>query len=79
MIVKRNIILTLIWPTFSSNLFFTHLCFMHLNKGRHGTDPWPTPVVFRYLSYSTTLAEHAIHRLQRRQPSAGQGHVCSSL
>ena len=34
--------------------------------------PRAHPVVFRYLSYSTTLAEHAVHRLR-------PGHVCSCL
>ena len=34
--------------------------------------PMAHPVVFRYLSYSTTLAEHA-------WPSAKMEHVCSRL
>ena len=37
------------------------------------------PLGFRYLSYSTTLAEHAVHRLRQCRPSAGLGHVCSRL
>ena len=37
------------------------------------------PVVLKYLSYSTTLAEHAIHCLRRCRPLAGLGHVCSRL
>ncbi len=34
-------------------------------KGPTGNRPMAHPIVFRYLSYSTTLAEHAVHRLQR--------------
>ena len=42
--------------------------------------PMAHPVVFRYLSYSTTLAEYAFHRIHRgARPSAGLGHVCSRL
>ena len=33
------------------------------------------PVVFKYLSYSTTLAEHAVHRLQRC-PAFGRAETC---
>ena len=45
------------------------------NKGQHGTDPWSTPIVFRYLSYSTELAEHAVHHL-RRCLAFGQSWTC---
>ena len=37
------------------------------------------PVVFTYLSYSTTFAEHAFVAYVSAQPSAGLGHVCSRL
>ena len=41
--------------------------------------PMDHPLVLRYLSYSTTLAEHVIH-LQRQCPAlAGLGHVCLCL
>ena len=36
-------------------------------------------LVFRYLSYSTTLAEHAVIAYGGAWPSAGLGHVCSRL
>ena len=40
--------------------------------------PMAHPVVFRYLSYSTTLAEHAVHRL-RRCPAFGRAGTCLFL
>ena len=58
---------------------FTSETHLHqINKGRHGTDSWPTPIVFRYLSYSTTLAEHAIHRLLQC-PAFGRARTCLFL
>ena len=36
------------------------------------------PVVFRYLSYSTTIAEHAVRRL-RRGPAFGRAGICLFL
>ena len=36
------------------------------------------PVVFRYISYSTTLAEHDVHRL-RRCPAFGRAKTCLFL
>ena len=37
--------------------------------------PMAHPVVFRYLSYSTTLSEHAVHRLRRCQ-AFGRAGTC---
>ena len=37
--------------------------------------PMAHPVVFRYLSYSTTFAEHAVHRL-RQCPAFGRAGTC---
>ena len=42
------------------------------HKGRHGTDPWP---LFKYLSYSTTLSEHAPHR-RLQCPAFGRAGTC---
>ena len=55
-----------------------YLCKILGNKGRHGTDPWPTPVWFRYISYSTTLGEHAVLCL-RRCPAFGRAGTCLFL
>ena len=35
--------------------------------------PMAHPVVLRYLSYSTTLADHAVHRLRRAVPGLWRG------
>ena len=40
--------------------------------------PMAHPVVFRYLSYFTTLAEHAVHCL-RRCPAFGRAGTCLFL
>ena len=45
------------------------------NKGPTRHRPMAHPIVFRNLSYFTTLAEHAIHRL-RRCPAFGQAGTC---
>ena len=49
-----------------------------LKQGPTRHRPMAHPVVFRYLSYSTTLAEHAVHRL-RRCPAFGQAGTCFFL
>ena len=36
------------------------------------------PIMFRYLSYSTTLAKHAVHRL-RQCPAFGRAGTCLFL
>ena len=36
-------------------------------------------IVFRHLSYSTMLAEHAVHRLRQCPAFGPPGHVCSCL
>ena len=40
--------------------------------------PMAHPVMFRYLSYSTTLPEHAVHRL-RRCPAFSRAGTCLFL
>ena len=36
------------------------------------------PVMFRHISYTTTLAEHAVHRL-RQSPAFGRAGTCLFL
>ena len=75
-------------------MFWTHFCqhkFMcakedfdlsygslHKEQGPTRHRPMAQPVVLRYLSYSTTLAEHAVHRLQRC-PAFGRPGTCLFL
>ena len=47
-------------------------------QGPTGHRPMAHPVVFRYLSYFTTFAEHAIHRL-RRCLAFGRAWTCLFL
>ena len=70
-----NIILRGLWGALGHNniYIYTYTFGKVVDKGaqilkeqgptRHR--PMAHPVVFRYLSYSTTLAEHAVHRLRR--------------
>ena len=50
-----------------------------LEQGPTRHRPMAHPVMFRYISYSTTLAEHAFIAYDGAWPSAGLGHVCSCL
>ena len=47
-------------------------------QGRTRHRPMAHPVVLRYLSYSTTLEKHAVHRL-RRCPAFGRVGTCLFL
>ena len=48
-------------------------------KGPTRHRPMAHPVVFRYISYSTTLAEMPVIAYGGARPLAGLGHVCSRL
>ena len=50
-----------------------------LEQGPTRQRPMAHLVVFRYISYFTTLAEHAVIAYDGARPSAGLGHVCSRL
>ena len=50
----------------------------HIEQGLTRNRPMANPVVFKYLSYSTTLAEHAVHRL-RRCPAFVRARTCLFL
>ena len=52
----------------------TQRCFQQ-KQGPTRHRPMAHPVVFRYVSYSTTLAEHAVHRL-RQCPDYGRAGTC---
>ena len=49
------------------------------NKGRHGTDPWPTPYCLEIFPTPQRLQNMPFIAYGDARSSAGLGHVCSCL
>ena len=49
------------------------------NKGRQGTDPWPTPQCLDIFPTPQRLQNMPFIAYGVARPSAGLGHVCSRL
>ena len=56
-------------------LVYSFLSVLLVKPGPTRHRPMANPIVFRYLSYSTTFAENAVHCL-RRCPAFGQAWTC---
>ena len=47
------------------------------NKGRHGTDPWPTPLCLDIFPTPQRLQNMPFIAYSGARPLAGLGHICS--